>query len=85
MKKSISAETFEDDQLRVAKMATKSKCLSVKQIGEIMKVFSFSEGQLEFAKHAYTNCSNKSEYYQLMEIFTFSEDKEALESFINAQ
>lgn len=85
MKKSVNAETFEDDQLRVAKLAAKNKCMSVKQIGEIMKIFKFSEAQLDFAKYAYGNCSNKADYYQLMEIFTFSDDKEALEKFINAQ
>ena len=85
LKKSIQAEGFSDDQLRVANTAAKNKCLSVAQIKEIMGLFSFSSEQLAFAKTAYDNCTNKSDYYQVMEVFSFSSDKEELERYINGR
>jgi hypothetical protein len=85
MKKAIDAESHPEDQLRVANMASKSKCMTVAQIREIMEMFSFPADQLAFAKAAYDNCSNKSDYYQLMEVFSFSSDKEELEKYINSK
>mgnify|MGYP001579671009 CR=1 FL=1 len=85
IKKSIQVETFAEDQLRVANMAAKNKCMSVAQIKEIMLLFAFADDQLAFAKTAYDSCTNKADYYQLMEVFKFSEDKTNLENFINSK
>ena len=85
LKKSIAAESFSEDKMRVANMAAKNKCMSVEQIKEIIGMFSFSEEQLSFAKAAYDNCTNKGDYFQVMEALTYSEDKEELERYINSK
>lgn len=88
MKKAVSAiqnESFEEDQMRVAKQFAKNKCLTVNQIKEIAVLFSFSEGKQTFVQYAYDNCLNKDDYYELMDIFDFSSDKEDLEEFLNSK
>lgn len=84
LKKSIEAESFSDDQLRIAKQAAKNKCMSVAQIKEIAQLFSFSSEQLAFTKAAYDTCKNKSDYYEVLEVFDFSKDKEELENYMNS-
>ena len=83
LKNSIEGESFSDDKLRVARTAAKNKCLSVQQIKGIARLFSFSDEQLEFTKAAYGNCLNRQNYYEVLEVFTFSSDKDELENYIN--
>ncbi|NOQ73007.1 MAG: DUF4476 domain-containing protein [Crocinitomix sp.] len=78
----ISNEAFPDDKLRIAKLIAAEKCMTVDQIKTISQLFSFDDNKMEFIKAAHTNCMNQSDYHQLMEVFTFSDDKEALEKFI---
>ena len=83
LKNAIEEESFEDNKLRLAKQAGQNKCMSVYQVKEIAKLFSFSKQQLEFTKAAYGNCLNRSDYYEVLEIFTFSKDKQELENYMN--
>lgn len=85
MQTQIKNENFEDDQLRVANLAAKNKCMSVAQIKVIANTFTFDDNKLSFIKTAYNNCTDQSNYYQLLEVLTFSEDKETLETFINSK
>ena len=85
LKTSVANESFPEDQRRVANTAAKSKCMSVAQIKEIAALFSFADDQMSFIKTAYDNCNNKGDYYQLMDVFTFSDDKEELEKFLNSK
>ena len=79
----IENESFKSDKIIVAKQATKNKCLSVDQIKQIMDEFSFDDGKLEFAKLAYSKCSNKDDYYMLNESFSFSSSKSELNDYIS--
>lgn len=85
MVKQVKNEAFADDQQRVANIAAKNKCMNTAQIKRVAEAFSFSENQLNFLKAAYNNCSDKGNYYQLLEVLTFSSDKEELEKFINSK
>lgn len=84
LRSAVNNESFSDDQLRVAKHAARSKHMSVAQIKQIAELFSFSSEKLEFTKAAYRNCVDKSNYYEVMEVFTFSSDKRKLSEFIEA-
>ena len=83
--KQLEGESFSDDQLRIANLAAKNKCFNATQIKKIAGVFDHSDDKLSFAKTAYDRCSDKSNYYQVMEVFTFSSDKEELEKYINSR
>jgi len=81
----VKDESFSEDKMRVAKQFARNKCLTVNQISQFGKLFSFSEDILDFVKFAHANCMNKKDYYELMELFTFSDDKKELENFLNSR
>lgn len=85
LKSQIEDEAFSDDQLRIVKQVAKNKCLSVDQIEEVTLLFAHSDDQLTVLKTAYDSCYEKDNYYQLLEILTFSDDKEELEKFLDEQ
>ena len=78
----VENESFKSDRMRMAKQATRNKCLSVGQIKQLLEKFSFEDSKLEFAKHAYAKCTNKDDYYMISDSFTFSSSKSELNDFI---
>lgn len=84
-KSSITKQSFAESQIKTAKQMTKANCLTVKQIRSIMDVFSFEEYKLEYAKYAYEYCTEKKNYYQLTEAFTFSSSSDSLNEFLESQ
>jgi hypothetical protein len=71
--------------MNVAKTFLKNKCVSVSQIKDIMALFSFEGDKLEFAKAAYDRCSDKENYYQVSDAFSFSSSNDELTDFINSK
>jgi hypothetical protein len=83
-KVAIQNESFSEGQMNIADQIALNKCLTVDQIAEITELFTFSENKLAFLEAAYINCINQADYRQLLALLTFSEDKAALEQFINS-
>ena len=81
----VKEESFSENKLNVAKQYTKNKCLTVNQIKEIGKLFSFSSDKMKYVKYAYDYCLNTQDYYELNELFDFSDDKNTLNGFINSK
>lgn len=84
-KKSIEKQSFADTKLKVAKTFTKNNCLSVAQIKEVIGLFSFEDGKLEYAKFAYDYCVDKNNYYQVGDAFTFSGSVDELNEFLESK
>jgi hypothetical protein len=84
-KNSIQSKSFEDSKMTLAKQVTKNKCLSVKQIKEIMLLFSFEQSRLDFAKFAYDFASDRDNYYQLNDAFTFESSISDLNEYIESK
>lgn len=84
LKATVNNQTFSDDKLRVANQAAGNKRMTVTQIKQIAQLFTFSNEKLAFTKAAYRNCVNKANYYEVMDVFTFSSDKKELSDFISA-
>lgn len=84
-KKSIENQSFADTKLKVAKTFTKNNCLSVAQIKEVIGLFSFEDGKLEYAKYAYDFCADKKNYYQVGDSFTFSGSVDELNEFLEGK
>jgi hypothetical protein len=82
MKESVEAKPFSDTKMSTAKIATKNACLNVGQVKEICKLFSMDEDKLEYAKYAYTYCIEKSNYYQVSEVFSFSSTTDEFNKFL---
>ncbi len=82
LKQSVEAKPFSDTKMSTAKVATKNTCLSVNQIKEICKLFSMDEDKLAYAKYAYEYCTEKGNYYQVSDVFSFSSSADELNAFL---
>lgn len=63
---------MDSNKLRMAKNYVASNPLTAEQIAGISREFSFDNNRLDFAKHAYATCYDKSNYFLLKDTFTFS-------------
>lgn len=81
--KAIESKSFSDEKLAIAIVASKEKCLTNTQIRTIAKLFSYDDHTLEFLKNAYPLASEKSTYYLLEDLFTFSSTRETFLKFLN--
>ncbi len=82
-KNSISSKSFEDSKITIAKQIVGNNCLLCSQVKEIMKLFSFEDSRLEFAKFAYKHTFDIGNYYQLNDAFTFESSIDELNEYIN--
>ena len=81
-KQAIQAESFSTNQMEVAQMG--AQCLSTAQIKAVMDLFGFESMKLDFAKWAYTRCSDKSSYFMVNSAFGFSSSKTELNNYIKS-
>lgn len=78
----INKTSFADDKMKIAQQITRNNCLSVNQIIDICKLFSFEDNKLEFAKFAYDFTFEKNKYYLVNDVFSFSSSRDELDSFL---
>ena len=82
MKQSVESKPFSETKMSTAKVATKNACLSSAQIKGICGLFAMDDDKLTYAKYAYNYCTDKANYYQVSEIFSFSGTTEELNKFL---
>lgn len=82
MKQSVESKPFSDTKMSTAKVATKNACLSVNQVKEICRLFNMDEDKLTYAKYAYDYCTDKANYYQVSEVFSFSSSTDELNKYL---
>lgn len=80
---SVKSEPFASNQMEVARQ--EGICLSTAQIRQVMDIFSFEENKVEFAKWAYSRCSDPQKYFTLNGGLTFSSSKTELSQFVKSQ
>ena len=86
IKNSINSSSFDNTKITVAKQAISAKkCFTVAQIKEILVLFSFESSKLEVAKYAFDFCIDKSNYYQISDLFAFSSSKDDLNQYIQGR
>ena len=83
-KSSVQAKSFEDSKLTIAKQVLNNNCLTSAQVREVMKMFSFEETRLDFAKYAYGHTYDLNNYYKVNDAFTFESSIEELNNYINS-
>jgi hypothetical protein len=83
-KEAVRNGTFSDAQLSTAKSILANNYLTTDQVMDMCKVFSFDDSKLEFAKAAYTRTVDQGNYFNVLNVFSFSSSKEDLNNFINA-
>jgi hypothetical protein len=79
----IESQTFDSDQVRVAKQIIRTNAPSSHQIAEIMKLMSFESSRLEIAKFSYQFVPDPENYYVVNDVFWFSSSIRELDRFIN--
>jgi len=82
--KRINAESFSDDQMRVLRTAAKNHNFKVNQIVRILDCFSFGEDKLSALSISYPGCLDPQNNYEILDAFTYSDDKSEAERIINA-
>lgn len=84
-KQSISAKDFENTKLDMAKQIATSNCLSAEQVRGIMKLFTFENSKLDFAKFAYAHTYDKNNYFKVNDAFQFDSSATDLSNYISGQ
>ncbi|MCX6291485.1 MAG: DUF4476 domain-containing protein [Bacteroidetes bacterium] len=84
-KSSVQSKSFEDSKLTIAKQVLNNNCLTSAQVREVMKVFTFEETRLDFAKYAYGHTYDINNYYKVNDAFTFESSIEELNTYINGR
>ncbi len=83
-KQSITAKDFEDTKLTLAKQIAGANCMSAEQIRGIMKLFTFENSKLDFAKFAYAHCCDKTNYFKVNDAFQFDSSSQELNTYISS-
>jgi len=74
--------SFDETRLKTAKQIAASNCLNATQISDICRTFSFDESKLDFAKSAYSHCTEPSNYFKVNNVFEFSSNVDELNEFV---
>jgi len=86
IKRSINNASFASSKVTIGKQAIQAKkCFTVKPIKEILGLYSFDENKLDMAKFCYDYCIDKSNYYQVNDVFSFSSSKDALSTYVQSR
>ncbi len=78
----IEGESFSSNKMEVAKQD--GICLTTIQIRSVLDKFSFENDKLDFAKWAYTRCSDQNNYFMLNSGLTYSNSKTELSKYIKS-
>ena len=82
-KETVQKASFEDTKLSTAKSILGSNCVSVEQVMQICKLFSFEASKLDFAKFAYGKTTDKGNYFKVNNVFDFDASKTELNNFVS--
>lgn len=82
---SINKQGFDETKLSTAKNIASKQCLSTSQVIQICNTFGFEQSKLDFAKFAYTRCSEQANYFKVNDVFGFSSSVEELNNFTSNQ
>lgn len=82
----VKKETFNNTRLNTAKTIVSSKkCFTAAQLKELAAAIDYESSKLDFAKYAYSFCTDKENYFIINDVFNFSSSKTDLMNFIQAQ
>jgi len=83
--KQIKNAAFDSDKTKLISTVSPTVSFSVAQIRTILKTYSFDDGKLDAAKMLYALCSDRHNYYTLLDGFSFLSSKKALQDFISSK
>jgi Domain of unknown function (DUF4476) len=77
----LKNETFENTRLNLAKQVGDQNYFTTVQVKQVLQLFTFENSRLDLAKYLYKNTVDKEVYFQLYDVFTYSQSKDALSSY----
>lgn len=81
----IKRTSFDKDRIEKSKQVFEDEVLSTNQVIEVVKVFSFDDSKVNFAKWAYKYTLDKKNYYKVEDHFSFGASKSELREFVKKQ
>ncbi|MFO7896581.1 MAG: DUF4476 domain-containing protein [Candidatus Cloacimonadales bacterium] len=81
----IKAESFADDQLSVLNMAVPHSYFSINQLIQIVDLFTFDDDKISAVEIVAPKIVDLQNGHNLLNAFTYSDDKAAVEKIINSQ
>jgi hypothetical protein len=81
----VNRESFDNKRLGKAKQVFEDEILSTNQVITVVKVFSFDDSKLDFAKWAYSRTLDKKNYYKVEDQFSFGSSKQELGNYVKSQ
>jgi hypothetical protein len=85
LKSTINNMTFESSNINVLKTALDKNLVSVQQVKELMRYFTFEDNKLEIAKYAYKKTCDKQNYFKVYDSFNYSSSTDELKKYISDQ
>ncbi len=86
IKNQINRENFNNTKINLAKQIIRSKeCFTTDQVTQLVKLFRYSDSQMEIAKFAYDYTTDKDNYYKVANAFSFTSDRDELLKYIKAK
>jgi len=82
LRKSLQQEKFTSNRMTVAKTAISSNYFRTDQVRQMAQLFTFEDDKMQVVKQAFAKTVDRSNYYQLADLFSFSSNKEELSRFI---
>jgi hypothetical protein len=82
LKRSLQQEKFTSNRMTKAKTAISSNYFKTEQVKQMAQLFSFEDDKMQLVKQAYPKTVDRSTYYQLSDLFSFSTNKDELARFI---
>lgn len=83
VKNRINRESFTNSKINLAKQIIKNKkCFKSTQVVELVRLFRYSDAQMDIAKFTYDYTTDKNNYHIVADVFSFRSDKEKLLKFI---
>lgn len=79
----LKQEPFDETRLSMAQNMVTNNKMAAHQIKRLAESFSFDNNKLSFLKYAYDYCIDRQNYYECVDVLSFSSDKEALLRYIN--
>ena len=84
LKQSMRRESFDETRLSIAKTAIRDQAVSTTQVRELLELFSFDQNKLDIAKYCYHYSTDYNNYYLVANSFGFSNSKNELLRYIEA-
>lgn len=81
----LNGMSFDSDRLALGKAIVAGTPMLASQIAKLAAAIDFSNSQVDFLKYAYAYCVDKENYYNTVNVLTFSSDKKKVLDYIATQ